>query len=254
MYFVSNAIALILQKQAHLNPPHTPDIFNNDSFNETDPFLADLDIAEIEKQASQGQSSCENKKLKQSSHTTSVIELTHLHKSSQSKLPIAAQSSLAVNSLPSPIRCESDSDDIFLAKMDVTVQKHTQSDNITRSSNQTTPLSEHCDIFLPVDKKQLTVKESCVQEKETLSRMPLSMLSDINRTTPASGSLVKRLKRTLLKNATTPQGRARLQQGQKDQMENALKDAKTIQVKGLNICHMYNIHNLNGYIYSKYII
>lgn len=182
---------------------------------------------EIEKQASQDCASDKNvqsaeSKLqhKKSTKIHSAIEPTRTHKSFQSKLAIATQSSVPIKPLPSPNGLESD-DDLFFAAVDVVAQKETNElDNITLCSTVKPPLSEQSsDIFLPGDGNQHTAKKSVEHQQDILK-------------TPASGSLVKRLKRRLLKNVTTPQNRGRLQQVQKELMENALKDAQIIQVQG----------------------
>ena len=246
----------VLQKPPSGEPPCSPDLFG-DSFNDHDSFFEKIDI-EIEKRASQDKDKVHNENNDHCKGDDSSDK-----SADDDPCPKACRTRKRKNLMTGDIddvKCKSTKDtsySFFLASDDEEAfmsnsnfEKLSQkADNILsdlnklqeshRSQAQDTSNNESDDnhvkkVFnLPSEHQERDGQTLHTHTKHKTSESD-GHLKISSLTTPgsASSSRLSRLKKTLQKNATTPQNPQRIQQYREEQVVNALKDAEIIQAEG----------------------
>ena len=248
-----------LQTKPAKEAPYSPDLFG-DSFNDHDSFFEKIDIIEIEKKASQDNRDSDSTKCDKQknlnkclNNQTSPASSTDPERTRKRKCSLSQE--VVHIKQKSPKESEgnffaSDSEDILISNLDI--EKLSQkADKILENLNkiQQSQTSRKSNQDLLINKKS---KAGCdypsvastknheniqgndrttplLTEARTLE-IPNHAAKESLKTPGSASSRLSRLKKTLQKIATTPQNQQRLQQYREEQVENAIKDAKVIQV------------------------
>ena len=244
------------QKKPAKEAPYSPDLFG-DSFNDHDSFFEKIDIVEIEKKASQDNTDSESTKCDKQknlnkclNNPTSPVSSTNPERTRKRKCSLSQEVVHIKQKSPKESVGNffaSDSEDILISNLDIEKlsQKADQIlENLNKIQQSQTSRKSNQDLLINQKPKAVTSTKNheniqgnvnerttpLLTEARTLEIPNRATTTDSLKTPGSASSRLSRLKKTLQKNATTPQNQQRLQQYREEQVENAIKDAKVIQV------------------------